>query len=266
MAIINILHTYEPSPILMTLGPITIYWYGLFYTISIVLGYWLVSSTLKRILATHYPLPTTHSAALRLTARLPPFTFAPLVVGFFLAPPFYLFFFFGLYSKRQATSYKLPATSYLLWLADLLSPAILLGQAIGRWGNYFNQELFGYPTTLPWGIPISPANRPPEFEQFTYFHPTFLYESLWDFVGAIILIIWLSRWRHYKLQATSYKPGLIFPIYLIWMSFGRISIEFFRINTSPLVFGWKLSVLMSMIFVLIGIKIGFLHKSSHGVL
>ncbi|KKU47448.1 MAG: prolipoprotein diacylglyceryl transferase [Parcubacteria group bacterium GW2011_GWA2_46_9] len=81
MAIINILHTYEPSPILMTLGPITIYWYGLFYTISIVLGYWLVSSTLKRILATHYPLPTTHSAALRLTARLPEFTFALVVVG-----------------------------------------------------------------------------------------------------------------------------------------------------------------------------------------
>ena len=297
MAIINILHTYEPSPILMTLGPITIYWYGLFYTISIVLGYWLVSSTLKRILATHYPLPSTHSAALRLTARLPEFTFALVVVGligarlyhvlnewqYYWAHPLQIFaiwngglaihgaliaglIFLWLYSKRQATSYKLPATSYLLWLADLLSPAILLGQAIGRWGNYFNQELFGYPTTLPWGIPISPANRPPEFEQFTYFHPTFLYESLWDFVGAIILIIWLSRWRHYKLQATSYKPGLIFPIYLIWMSFGRISIEFFRINTSPLVFGWKLSVLMSMIFVLIGIKIGFLHKSSHGVL
>src|SRR3989344_9268488 len=309
MAIINILHTYEPSPILMTLGPITIYWYGLFYTISIFLGYWLVSSTLKRILATHYPLPTTHSAALRLTARLPEFTFALVVVGligarlyhvlnewlYYWEHPLQIFAIWngglaihgaliaGLIYLWLFVHYGLRITDWesknsqfairnksniikFLFLADLLSPAILLGQAIGRWGNYFNQELFGYPTTLPWGIPISPANRPPEFEQFTYFHPTFLYESLWDFVGAIILIIWLSRWRHYKLQATSYKPGLIFPIYLIWMSFGRISIEFFRINTSPLVFGWKLSVLMSMIFVLIGIKIGFLHKSSHGVL
>jgi len=304
----------------MTLGPITIYWYGLFYTISIVLGYWLVSSTLKRILATHYPLPTTHSAALRLTARLPEFTFALVVVGligarlyhvlnewqYYWAHPLQIFaiwngglaihgaliaglIFLWQYAKKLgtqnrerrtenaeqrtqnasasgSTALRLYGSTAFLWLLDLLAPAILLGQAIGRWGNYFNQELFGYPTTLPWGIPISPANRPPEFEQFTYFHPTFLYESLWDFVGAIILIIWLSRWRHYKLQATSYKPGLIFPIYLIWMSFGRISIEFFRINTSPLVFGWKLSVLMSMIFVLIGIKIGFLHKSSHGVL
>ena len=134
----------------MTLGPITIYWYGLFYTISIVLGYWLVSSTLKRILATHYPLPTTHSAALRLTARLPEFTFALVVVGligarlyhvlnewqYYWAHPLQIFaiwngglaihgaliaglIFLWLYSKRQATSYKLPATNNKVTLMTL---------------------------------------------------------------------------------------------------------------------------------------------------
>ena len=105
---------------------------------------------------------------------------------------------------------------------------------MGRGGNYFNQELFGYPTSLPWGIPISPQNRPSEFAAFTYFHPTFLYESLWDFAGAIILIIWLNRWNRYKPQATSYKPGLVFSIYLIWMSMGRITVEFFRTDSTPL--------------------------------
>ncbi|MGN6782582.1 MAG: prolipoprotein diacylglyceryl transferase, partial [Marmoricola sp.] len=75
-------------------------------------------------------------------------------------------------------------------LADALAPGLLLAQAIGRWGNYFNQELFGRPTTLPWALEIAPTHRPPGYEQYPTFHPTFLYESLWD-LGAMGFVIWL---------------------------------------------------------------------------
>lgn len=82
MLVASQLHNYYPSPVLATIGPITIYWYGTLYVVSILVGYWLVSSMLKRILSTHYPLPTTHSTALRLTARLPEFAFGLVLSGF----------------------------------------------------------------------------------------------------------------------------------------------------------------------------------------
>src|SRR4029077_873889 len=71
-------------------------------------------------------------------------------------------------------------------LADVIAPGLALGQAIGRWGNYFNQELFGKPTSLPWGLPIDVANRPVGYTQVKYFHPTFLYESLGLIVIAVV--------------------------------------------------------------------------------
>ena len=78
---------------------------------------------------------------------------------------------------------KLPP---LRWF-DIVAPGLILAQAIGRWGNYFNQELYGYPTDLPWGIYIEPANRLPGFEVYTHFHPLFLYESLLNLLGFFIL-------------------------------------------------------------------------------
>ena len=164
--------------------------------------------------------------------------------------------FLWFYTKRQSTSYlpsdamhqalqagKLPATSYLFWLLDLLAPAVLLGQAIGRWGNYFNQELFGYPTSLPWGIPISPANRPPEFADATYFHPTFLYESLWDLVGFIMLCALLKLFINKSLMG----KGYLFGVYLIFMSTGRILIEFMRIDKVPIILALRLPMIFSVI-------------------
>ncbi len=81
--------------------------------------------------------------------------------------------------------------SFLVWL-DILAPAIALGQAIGRWGNFFNQELYGAPTNLPWAIYIDPQHRLPGYENYAYYHPTFLYESLWN-LGNMALLLWISR-------------------------------------------------------------------------
>src|SRR5438034_4089412 len=76
---------------------------------------------------------------------------------------------------------------------DVCAPSLIIGQAIGRWGNFFNEEAFGAPTDLPWKLYISPPHRPPGFTRFDYFHPTFLYESLWDLAVFLVLVLWLRR-------------------------------------------------------------------------
>jgi phosphatidylglycerol---prolipoprotein diacylglyceryl transferase len=98
--------------------------------------------------------------------------------------------------------------NFATW-ADIAAPAVALGQAIGRWGNYVNQELYGAPTDLPWGIFIEPRFRMSGYTQYTHFHPLFLYESLWS-LGNMFLLLWLGR-KH----ADRLKPGDIFLVYLI---------------------------------------------------
>ncbi len=109
--------------------------------------------------------------------------------------------------------------------ADVAGPALLIAQAIGRWGNFINQELYGPPTNKPWGILIDPMYRLPEFRELsaeTRFHPTFLYESLALFIG-FILLTWLNH--RYRDQ---WKPGTLFSLFLIWWGGNRAWIEFFR--------------------------------------
>jgi phosphatidylglycerol:prolipoprotein diacylglycerol transferase len=112
---------------------------------------------------------------------------------------------------------------FLVWV-DIAAPALALGQAIGRWGNYINQELYGAPTSLPWKIFIAPANRLPGYEAVAYYHPLFLYESLWNFAN-FLLLMWLSRKHSDKLL-----PGDIFLVYLIIYPFGRFMLEFLRLD------------------------------------
>jgi phosphatidylglycerol---prolipoprotein diacylglyceryl transferase len=115
--------------------------------------------------------------------------------------------------------------SFSLWL-DLLAPPLALGQAIGRWGNFFNQELYGAPTNLPWAIYIDPQHRYPGYENVAYYHPLFLYESLWD-LANMALLLWLSRRFHDRLRS-----GDIFLIYLIVYPVGRFLLEFLRMDAS----------------------------------
>ncbi len=110
---------------------------------------------------------------------------------------------------------------------DIIIPSVILGQAIGRWGNYFNNEAFGMPTNLPWKLFIPPINRPLEFEESTFFHPTFLYESVWNFIIFIVLIYIFYRQSKSKLIT----PGIITCTYIITYSFGRFWIEGLRIDS-----------------------------------
>ncbi len=129
--------------------------------------------------------------------------------------------------------------------ADAIAPGIVLAQAIGRWGNWFNQELFGAPTDLPWGLEIDPANRPEGYEQFATFHPTFLYESLWC-VGVAVVLVWADRrWRM--------GHGRVFALYVSLYSLGRIFWESLRIDEAHHFFGLRLNVFTALLAVIGGI-------------
>jgi prolipoprotein diacylglyceryl transferase len=118
-------------------------------------------------------------------------------------------------------------------LMDCVAPALPLAQAIGRWGNYFNQELFGRPTKLPWALRIDLAHRPPGYAQYTTFHPTFLYEMLWDVtvVGLVLLVERRVRLR----------TGYLFAVYVAAYTFGRFWVESLRIDTANKFGGLRLN-------------------------
>lgn len=114
--------------------------------------------------------------------------------------------------------------------ADAVAIGIPLAQGIGRWGNYFNQELFGTPSSLPWAIIIDPARRPPGFEQFQTFHPTFLYESFWNFFVIVPTVLWLEK-------RGMLAKGSSFGVYLVMYSVVRFGVELLRTDTTFRLFG-----------------------------
>jgi prolipoprotein diacylglyceryl transferase len=111
----------------------------------------------------------------------------------------------------------------LLVILDCAAPAAAIAQALGRFGNYANQELFGGPTSLPWGLEIDPAHRPPQYLNDSTFQPTFLYESIWDLIVFALLLRVARRWRR---QAAGY----VLVLYLALYSFGRFFVEGLRID------------------------------------
>jgi phosphatidylglycerol:prolipoprotein diacylglycerol transferase len=113
--------------------------------------------------------------------------------------------------------------SFWVW-ADIAAPGVALAQAIGRWGNYFNQELYGKPSNLPWAVHIDVEHRVPGYSQYSTFQPMFLYESLWDLMN-MALLLWLSRKYSGKL-----KDGDIFLIYLVIYPLGRFFFEFLKLD------------------------------------
>ncbi|MCL4377363.1 MAG: prolipoprotein diacylglyceryl transferase [Actinobacteria bacterium] len=123
---------------------------------------------------------------------------------------------------------KIRKLDFWKW-ADIISPALILGQAIGRWGNYFNQEAFGMPTSLQWGIYIDPINRPPSYSNAEFFHPTFLYESIANLVLFVLLLLIL---RLYNKRPNKFPNGLVFATYLGVYAVYRSIIEYYRIDSS----------------------------------
>lgn len=132
-----------------------------------------------------------------------------------------------------------------LKLTDVFLCGTILAQSIGRWGNFFNSEAFGLPCSLPWKLYISISHRPIEYINFEYFHPTFLYESILDFLVFIILFILFKRF--YK------TSGLITGLYLILYSIVRIVVESFRIDSVLNILGFPIAQLVSILILIIGI-------------
>jgi prolipoprotein diacylglyceryl transferase len=128
---------------------------------------------------------------------------------------------------------------------DAAAPAVLVAQAFGRVGNYFNQELFGGPTTLPWGLKIDPAHRPAHYSQYATFHPTFLYEIIWNLSLAAFLV-WLGHHRRIR------PPGL-FALYVAGYSGFRIFEETLRVDYSNHIFGLRLNFFVAAILCIIGL-------------
>lgn len=137
---------------------------------------------------------------------------------------------------------------------DIASPSLALGQGIGRWGNYFNQELYGAPTNLPWKIFIDPDHRLPGYDNFEYYHPLFLYESIWNF-GNMFLLLWISR-RY----ADRLKNGDLFLIYLIIYPVGRFLLDFLRLDAS-MVSGININqTIMAVVAVCAGAALYWRHR------
>ncbi|NLT25099.1 MAG: prolipoprotein diacylglyceryl transferase [Microbacteriaceae bacterium] len=136
-----------------------------------------------------------------------------------------------------------------LAFADAAAPTILLAQAIGRLGNWFNHELFGWPTDLPWGLEIARPNPaiPAGLPADTLFHPTFLYELLWNLVGVAVILLLerMLRWRR----------GRTLAAYFVWYGIGRMMIESIRLDYSEIVLGMRSNVLGALVLVLIGLAL-----------
>jgi phosphatidylglycerol---prolipoprotein diacylglyceryl transferase len=223
----------SPGAIAFQLGPLSVRWYGILMAAAIALGFWLAHREAR---AQHLPADDILSAgqwaviAGLVGARLYEVAFnwdyygrfpAKIVAvwegglaihGALIAGPIV-----GVWLGRR---WRLP----ILRSLDVAAPSIAIGQAIGRWGNFFNEEAFGRPTDLPWKLYVSPPHRPPEFAHDEYFHPTFLYESLWDLGVFLILVLWLRpRLRH--------RPGALFFCYIGLYSVGRFAIEALRLDS-----------------------------------
>lgn len=239
---------YPPfDPIIIEIGPLSLRWYGLLMVTAIFMGATIASQEVERRgengddlwdMLVWVLIPALLGARLYYVFIQSPRD--ALGIGYYLNHPLSIFqiwtggihifgaFIFGglaiwLYAKFR----KLP----LLIFLDAVSLALPLSQGIGRWGNFINQELYGPPTTLPWGLRIDRIHRIPPYNDFTLypdsvrFHPLFLYESLWNILGFAILF-WISR-RFYP----QLKTGDLTLLYLIWYPLGRFFLEFLRTDS-----------------------------------
>ncbi|MEY4996758.1 MAG: hypothetical protein RLY59_162 [Actinomycetota bacterium] len=149
-------------------------------------------------------------------------------------------------------------TGIRFWsFADALAPAMLIAQATGRLGNYFNHELFGQPTTLPWGLEIESTNPafPVGLPEGTLFHPMFLYEILWNLFGAFVI---LALERKFYL-----RWGKAFGVYLIWYGIGRSVFETYRLDSSETFFSIRTNVWAALLAVLVGVLIILIQNRRH---
>ncbi len=254
----NFLHSFIPEPVAFQLGPITIYWYGIIMALAIICAL---------LLALHIAKMRNIKSDEILDAAI-----WAIVGGLVGARVYEIFLEWAFYSTHPADILKLwngglaihgaligglialfifvRKKEYTIWnLSAVMLPGVALGQAIGRLGNWFNQELFGKPTSLPWGIPIDTFHRPVGFETFEFFHPTFLYES----ILLLILTFLLYRLAIKK----SVSAHIIMCAYLIGYGLIRFILEFIKIDSTPLFLGLRWPQVFSLLMILLGLGIIF---------
>jgi len=249
------------DPFLLVLGPVRIRWYGFLIAFSFIPGFYIAAAEARRkgidpeVL---YDFALLAGASGFVGARL---AYVLQNVGYYLSEPARIIAVWegGLSMHGVIAGGLLAVFAYarklqvpFLTFADVVLPALPLGQALGRWGNFFNQELFGYPTDVPWKMYVAPEYRPPEWAAEAFFHPTFLYESLWNF-AVFGLLLWYRR----RPQA---REGDVLFMYLAAYSLGRFWVEFFRIGT-PVAGGLTLAQLVSLgLAALSGLWLLFRHR------
>jgi len=269
---LNFFHTFEPERILISLGFINIYWYGFFMVLGILAGlgvslhlakYYKINKELILDLAFFLIISGLIGARIYdIALEFPYYLKNPIDIfkiwqgglaihGAIIGGLIGAWIFF---KKNKIKNY---------WqIISIITPGLALGQAIGRFGNYFNQELFGNPTNLAWGIPISVANRPEAYINFEYFHPTFLYESIGSFIIFLILInihIYIIK-NHYYLLNTAYCALTL--AYLFLYSVLRFSLEFIRIDYAPTIFNLRAPQIVSLLIIIFIIVLYFYVKKS----
>ncbi|KLO22201.1 MULTISPECIES: prolipoprotein diacylglyceryl transferase [unclassified Marinitoga] len=252
------------NPVLISIGPFQIRWYGLLIATGVFLSIFLANDTAKKWNISENDL------------------FNAIIIGLIFAiigaRLYYVIFNWDIYSKLPFseifktwhgglaihggilgallsvflyTKMKKNLTFNFLKGLDLMAHVLPLGQAIGRWGNFFNYEAYGSPTDLPWKMYIPYSFRMPGYENFKYFHPTFLYESIWDLVIFLFLFYYARNKKKFD--------GEIISLYLILYSLGRAFIEILR--TDSLMFlGMKVAVLISILFIIFGVFLYFYLK------
>ena len=139
----------------------------------------------------------------------------------------------------------------LVHFADALAPGLVLAQAIGRWGNYFNQELYGSPTNLPWALRIDPAHRPADTPRIGLYHPTFLYECLWN-IGVALLLLWADK-------RFTLRPGKLFALYVAAYTVGRAWVEALRVDHANHFLGLRLNDWTSLLVFLAAMTVLLWH-------
>lgn len=243
----------SPGP-LIHLGPLTLRWYGVIIATAVFIGIWLSQHLARR---RHLDPDLIPDLAIWLVLSAVP-----------AARLYYVAFEWDYYQRHPeqiiqvwqggiaihgailgglvATLIFSKLRKISFWqLLDVIAPSLILGQAMGRWGNFFNSEAFGDPTNLPWKLYIPLNRRPPNLRQFDSFHPTFLYESIWN-LGLLGILLWVF------FRFPQARPGTIIFIYALGYGAGRLWIEGLR--TDSLMLGpLRIAQVMSLVFILIGL-------------
>ena len=249
----------SPGAIAISILNLDIYWYGIILAVAFIVGQLVAFGIAKK----EYPKDTS------IAEHLYELAFWTLICGILGARLYYVILSLDFYSSHIAEIFMLNhgglsihggiiggllgggfycKSHHLNFLkyADLYALGLPIAQAIGRWGNFFNSEAFGLPTTLPWGIYIPPNSRPLLYEFNEFFHPTFLYEFLWNILIFLILYFIVKKF-FFK------KHGVLFCSYLILYSIGRILIEFIRIDAVLEIFGISVAIWVCFLTILIAL-------------